>query len=161
MPAARMKALVRHVCLQAAMPVVNTTLGLIERKYDLARAYRDRPTSQLIVMAAGASRRSGRLASSRAVGAAGARLPDTEKVTGSNPVPPTIFRTPRKVLGPFRGPSGRIVDPAIREPPVPSRRSWPILTFLVRLFEPAHHHLLHLRVGDGPRLTAQGSPARI
>src|SRR5205085_2197189 len=32
---------------------------------------------------------SGRLSSSRAVGAAGARLPDTEKVTGSNPVRPT------------------------------------------------------------------------
>ena len=32
---------------------------------------------------------SGRLSASRAVGAAGARLPDTEKVTGSNPVPPT------------------------------------------------------------------------
>ena len=29
---------------------------------------------------------SGRLSPSRAVGAAGARLPDTEKVTGSNPV---------------------------------------------------------------------------
>ena len=33
--------------------------------------------------------RPGRLSSSRAVGAAGARLPDTEKVTGSNPVRPT------------------------------------------------------------------------
>jgi hypothetical protein len=32
---------------------------------------------------------SGRLSSSWAVGAAGARLPDTEKVTGSNPVRPT------------------------------------------------------------------------
>src|SRR5947209_9138192 len=35
------------------------------------------------------ARGSGRLSSSRAVGAAGARLPDTEKVTGSNPVRPT------------------------------------------------------------------------
>ena len=67
----------------------NTTLGLIERKYDLARAYLNRPPGQLVVMAAGAPRRSGKLASSWAVGAAGARLPDTEKVTGSNPVPPT------------------------------------------------------------------------
>ena len=34
----------------------------------------------------------------RAVGAAGARLPDTEKVTGSNPVRPTIARRPRELL---------------------------------------------------------------
>ena len=68
----------------------NSTLGLIERKYDLARTGLDRPPDQLVMMAAGAPRRSGRLASSRAVGAAGARLPDTEKVTGSNPVRPTV-----------------------------------------------------------------------
>jgi hypothetical protein len=35
---------------------------------------------------------SGRLSSFRAVGAAGARLPDTEKVTGSNPVRPTKLK---------------------------------------------------------------------
>lgn len=68
----------------------NTTLGLIERKYELARAYLDSPPGQLVVMTAEASGESGKLSASRAVGAAGARLPDTEKVTGSNPVPPTI-----------------------------------------------------------------------
>jgi hypothetical protein len=75
----------------------NTTLGLIERRYDLARAYLDSPPGQLVVMVAEAPLRSGRISSSRAVGAAGARLPDTEKVTGSNPVPPTIS-------SPSRGP---------------------------------------------------------
>ncbi len=49
---------------------------------------------------------SGRLSSSRAVGAAGARLPDTEKVTGSNPVRPTRLKREieyrRQPLGPFR-----------------------------------------------------------
>jgi Recombination endonuclease VII len=67
----------------------NTTLGLIERKYDLARAYLNSPPGQLVVMVTEAPGESGRLSASRAVGAAGARLPDTEKVTGSNPVPPT------------------------------------------------------------------------
>ena len=51
----------------------------------------DSPPGQLVVMAAGAPQRSGRLASSRAVGAAGARLPDTEKVRGSNPLRPTQY----------------------------------------------------------------------
>ena len=66
----------------------NTALGLIERKYDLARAYLDSPPGQLVTTLWVPV--SGRLSSSRAVGAAGARLPDTEKVTGSNPVRPTL-----------------------------------------------------------------------
>jgi hypothetical protein len=40
----------------------NTTLGLIEHRYDLARAHLERPPGLLVAMAAGASRRSGRLA---------------------------------------------------------------------------------------------------
>ena len=66
----------------------NTALGLIERKYELARAYPDSPPAQLAWWTP-PDPESGRLSSSRAVGAAGARLPDTEKVTGSNPVRPT------------------------------------------------------------------------
>ena len=58
-----------------------------------------RPPGRLAVMAAGARQRSGRLSSSRAVGAAGARLPDTEKVRGSNPLRPTIA-----IGSPGRGP---------------------------------------------------------
>lgn len=56
----------------------NTALGVIERKYAMARAYLDNLPAW-----------SGRLTIPRAVGAAGARLPDTEKVSGSNPLRPT------------------------------------------------------------------------
>jgi RNA polymerase sigma factor (sigma-70 family) len=51
-------------------------------------AHLDDPPAQLAVVDA-ADPESGRLSSSWAVGAVGARLPDTEKVRGSNPLRPT------------------------------------------------------------------------
>ena len=83
------EVLVRQACSRAAAPVVQH-----RARPDRAQAGAW-PARTRTALQDGSSwwppdpMESGRLSASRAVGAAGARLPDTEKVTGSNPVPPT------------------------------------------------------------------------